>query len=62
MNIISTCEFACTASSIYKKKTITNAVVGLTLGVVTMVVVMMAWNYLITSIYMGYPDAGVSYW
>ncbi|MDE6686073.1 MAG: ECF transporter S component [Lachnospiraceae bacterium] len=56
MNIVSTCSFACTASFIYKKKrTLSGAVIGLVAGSLTMVVVMLLWNYLITPIYMGYP-------
>lgn len=61
MNIISSCAFACTASTIYRKKrTLTGAVIGLTFGVVTMVTVMIAWNYLITPIYMGYPREAIA--
>lgn len=54
MNIVSSCSFACTASFIYKKKrTLSGAVIGLVAGSLTMVVVMLLWNYLITPIYMG---------
>lgn len=61
MNIVSTCSFACTASFIYKKKrTLSGAVIGLAAGSLTMVVVMLLWNYLITPIYMGYPREAVA--
>ncbi len=61
MNVISTCSFACTAAFIYKKKrTLSGAVTGLAVGSVTMVVVMLLWNYLITPIYMGYPREAVA--
>lgn len=61
MNIVSTCSFACTASVIYKKKrTLSGAVIGLVAGSLTMVVVMLLWNYLITPIYMGYPREAVA--
>ncbi len=61
MNIVSTCSFACTASFIYKKKrTLSGAVIGLVAGSLTMVVVMLLWNYLITPIYMGYPREAVA--
>lgn len=61
MNIISTCSFACTASFIYKKKrTLSGAVTGLAAGTLTMVLVMLLWNYLITPIYMGYPREAVA--
>lgn len=60
MNIISTCSFACTAAVIYRKKrTVFGAVIGLLAGSLTMVLVMMLWNYLITPIYMGYPREAV---
>lgn len=56
MNFLSTVSFACTASIIYKKiHTIKGAVIGLVTGSVVMVVVMLAWNYLITPLYMGTP-------
>lgn len=56
MNIVQTVSFACTASGIYRKKrTISGAVIGLFVGCVTMISVMMLWNYLITPLYMGYP-------
>lgn len=61
MNIISSCSFACTASVIYKKKhTLSGAVIGLGAGAVTMVSVMLLWNYLITPLYMGYPREAVA--
>lgn len=61
MNIVSTCSFACTASFIYKKKrTLSGAVIGLVAGSLTMVVVMLLWNYLITPIYMEYPREAVA--
>ena len=53
MNVLSTAAFACTASAIYKKnRTMTGAILGLLAGVVTMTVVMLLWNYLITPLYM----------
>lgn len=53
MNFISTCSFACTAAFIYKKKhTLSGAVIGLITGALTMTVVMILWNYLITPLYM----------
>lgn len=52
MNLISTCSFACTAALIYKKKhDIWGAVLGLLAGTVTMVGVMLLWNWLITPLY-----------
>lgn len=60
MNIISTCSFACTASFIYKKRrTLSGAVTGLFAGSITMVIVMLLWNYLITPLYMGYPREAI---
>ena len=56
MNVLATCSFCCTATFIYKKRhTMWGAVLGLSLGVVTLVAVMLLWNYLITPIYQGVP-------
>ena len=54
MNFLSTCCFACTAAVIYKRKhTIQGAVMGLLAGSVTVICVMLLWNWLITPLYMG---------
>ena len=54
MNLISTCSFSCTAAFVYKKRhTIAGAVLGLGIGSVTMIIVMLLWNWLITPLYMG---------
>ena len=54
MNVISTCAFAVPASWYYQKhKTQKDAVIGLCFGVITMVVAMLLWNYIITPFYMG---------
>ena len=56
MNLLSSCAFACTAAWVYRKKrTISGAVLGLSVGVVIMTVLMLLWNYLITPIYMIMP-------
>lgn len=56
MNFIGTCSFACTAAIIYKKfRTIKGAFAGLCISTLFMTLVMLAWNYLITPIYMGTP-------
>ena len=61
MNILATCSFCCTASFIYKKQhTKAGAVIGLSCGVVSLVAVMLLWNYLITPIYQGIPRAEVA--
>lgn len=53
MNALGTCSFCCTASWVYKKNhTKKGAILGLSLGLVFMVVVMLLWNYLITPLYM----------
>lgn len=53
MNLLAACAFACPAAFIYqKKRTRKGAVAGLALGIVTLTVVMLLWNYLITPIYM----------
>ena len=61
MNFIGTCSFACLAALIYKSiHTIKGAVIGLSVGTVVMVAIMLAWNYLITPLYMGYPREAVA--
>ena len=56
MNLISTCSFACTASLIYKRRhNLKGAILGLLAGSVTMIAVMLLWNWLITPLYMGTP-------
>ncbi len=61
MNLISTCAFACTAAYIYKKKhDMKGAVIGLIAGTLTMVGVMLLWNYLITPLYMKTSRADVA--
>ena len=60
MNLLSTCSFACVAALIYKKKhSLWGAVLGLAAGTVSMVAVMLLWNWLITPIYMGYPREAI---
>ena len=54
MNILSTCSFACVAAVIYKKKhDLWGAVLGLLAGSLSMIAVMLLWNWLITPLYMG---------
>ena len=54
MNLLSTCAFSCTAAIVYKKRhTVAGAIWGLGLGSVTMIAVMLLWNWLITPLYMG---------
>jgi len=61
MNILSSCAFACVAAYIYKKNhTLLGAVIGLAAGCVSMTIIMLIWNYLITPIYMGYPREAVA--
>ncbi|MBR3403719.1 MAG: ECF transporter S component [Firmicutes bacterium] len=61
MNLISTCSFACVAAAVYKKNhTLKGAVIGLVIGLISMVAVMMLWNYFLTPIYMGYPREAVA--
>lgn len=61
MYIVSTCSFACTAAYIYKKRrTLSGAVIGLLAGSISMVVIIMLWNYWVVPIYMGYPREAVA--
>ncbi len=53
MNVLSSAAFACTAALIYRKNhTIKGAIIGLCSSVVLMVLVMLAWNYVLTPLYM----------
>lgn len=53
MNLLAACAFACPAAFIYQKmRSRKGAVIGLSAGIVTLTVVMLLWNYLITPIYM----------
>ena len=53
MNFLSSCTFACTAAFLYKKRhDLKGAILGLTIGSVTMIATMLLWNYLITPLYM----------
>ncbi len=61
MNCIAACAFACPAAYIYKKQhTKKGAVIGLSVGVVTVTVVMLIWNYFLVPIYQGVPRAEVA--
>lgn len=61
MNLVSSCSFACIASIIYKKNhTIKGAILGLVCGVALMVIVMLAWNYFLTPLYMGQPREAIA--
>lgn len=61
MNVLSTCAFVLPASCIYhRRRTIQNAVIGLGVGVVCMTAMMIAWNYIVTPLYMGYPREAVA--
>ncbi|MCR4788715.1 MAG: ECF transporter S component [Lachnospiraceae bacterium] len=53
MNVIASCSFALPAAIVYtKKRTKQGAIIGLTLGVICMVISMLLWNYIITPLYM----------
>ena len=53
MNVVSTCAFAVPAAWYYQKhRTQKGAVIGLAIGVTTMAVAMLLWNYIITPLYM----------
>ena len=61
MNVLSTCAFACTAAYVYKKHhTLTGAVVGMCMGIVLTVAAMLAWNYLLTPLYMNQSRADIA--
>ncbi len=56
MNFLASAMFVGVASVIYyRKKTILRAVLGLVAGSVSMIAIMLLWNYIMTPIYMGVP-------
>ena len=61
MNVLSTCAFAVPAAIIYKKfHSQKGAVIGLGVGVVSMAIMMVLWNYIVTPMYMGVDRATVA--
>ena len=56
MNVLSTAAFALPAALMYRRsRTLRSAALGLGLGVALMAAVMLAWNYIVTPLYMGVP-------
>jgi len=61
MNVLSTCAFICPAAWFYHhKRSLRSATLGLGVGVILMTLMMLAWNYIITPVYMGYPRQAVA--
>ena len=61
MNVLSTGAFVLPAAILYQRnKTLKSAAVGLALGVVLMTALMLAWNYIITPLYMNVPRSVVA--
>lgn len=60
MNFLGTAVFAVVASAFYKRiKTLKGGIIGLSAGVIAMVIVMLLANVFITPIYLGYPRSAV---
>lgn len=60
MNFLASGVFVGVASVIYyRKKTLPRAIIGLLAGSLSMVVIMLLWNYIMTPIYMGVPREAV---
>lgn len=61
MNVLSTCAFICPAAWFYhRRRSLRSAAAGLAMGVILMTLMMLAWNYIVTPFYMGYPRAAVA--
>ena len=61
MNVLSTCAFALPPAILYRRgKSLKSAATGLVLGVLLMTAIMLAWNYIITPLYMHVPRAVVA--
>ncbi|MBQ1436465.1 MAG: ECF transporter S component [Ruminococcus sp.] len=60
MNFLASATFVGVASVIYyRKKTMSRAVIGLAAGSLSMIAVMLLWNYIMTPIFMGVPREAV---
>ncbi len=56
MNVVSTAAFSVVASFVYKrKKTLSGAFLSLALATLSLIAVMLLWNYFITPLYMNVP-------
>ena len=56
MNFLASASFIGISSLIYyKKKTLSHAIIGLVSGSLTMIVIMLLWNYIITPVFMNVP-------
>ena len=61
MNVLSTASFVLPSALLYRRsRTLKSAALGLALGVALMTAVMLAWNYIITPLYMNVPRAVVA--
>ena len=61
MNVLSTSAFVLPAALLYRRaRTLKNAALGLALGVLMMTALMLAWNYIITPLYMNVPRSVVA--
>lgn len=61
MNVVASLAFTVPAAWFYyKNRTKKNAVIGLTIGVISMAAIMILWNYVITPFYMGVPREQVA--
>ena len=61
MNVLSTAAFVLPAALMYRRsRTLRSAALGLTLGVALMTAVMLAWNYIVTPLYMAVPRSVVA--
>ena len=60
MNILSTAAFVLPSAIVYRRRrTLSGAAAGLAAGVVLMTAMMLAWNYIVTPLYMGVPRSVV---
>ena len=60
MNFLSSIAFVGVATLIYyKKKTLSRAIIALISGAVSMIIIMLLWNYILTPVFMGVPREAV---
>ena len=60
MNFLASGVFIGVASVIYyRKKTLSRAIIGLVAGSLSMIIIMLLWNYIMTPVFMGVPREAV---
>ncbi len=60
MNFLASAVFVGVASTVYyRRKTLSRAIIGLVCGSLSMIIIMLLWNYILTPIYTGMPREAI---